>query len=186
MITIIDCGSSKSGEFVTILQSLGFESEMVKMKDIRNINLNLSRGLIISGSPILLTDEDHGNTHEKFSFIKELEIPVLGVCFGHQIIGLLYGASISIGNEISGLQSVDIFNRNTIFTSLNTQEQFYESHREEITLPDNFQLLASSETCHNETMKHKSRPLYGIQFHPEISGDAGKVLLKNFAEVCFI
>ena len=100
-------------------------------------------------------------------------------------MGLNYGASISIGKEISGMQTIDLLKQDHLFTNLNTREKFYESHKEAISLPTGFQHLASSETCDNEAMKHKDRPLYGIQFHPEISGDAGKVLLKNFAGLCF-
>ena len=108
MIGIIDCGTSFLGQLQSSLEDLGYTNEIVEMEDVKNDSLERFSGIIISGAPILLTKVDQQKYLSIFQFIKDIKIPVLGICFGHQIIGLLYGAKINMGEIINKRQPIEI------------------------------------------------------------------------------
>ncbi len=182
MILIIDCGSSKVPKFKEILDGFDIGSKIVLLNDL--VYENKFSGVIISGSHFLLTEFDTNPFLNKFDFIKGLDIPVLGVCFGHQVLGLLYNASIWKGEDVRYEQEVSFVVDSPLFDNIPDNSVFLEDHCEYISLPKDFNLLAKSKNCKNEAMKHRNKPFYGIQFHPEVSGDAGRTLLRNFCHLC--
>jgi GMP synthase (glutamine-hydrolysing) len=138
-------------------------------------------GLILGGGPSV---ERSGNCLE---YVKELEYPILGICLGHQIMAQAYGGKIgSAGMESYAQIQLKIKDENDIFKGLGPMMEVWASHKDEVTkLPPNFNILASSSICEIEAMKHQEKPLYGIQFHPEVQHTKkGPKLLENFYEVC--
>jgi GMP synthase (glutamine-hydrolysing) len=109
---------------------------------------------------------------------------VLGICFGHQLIGLSFGAFGSRMKDDRGTQLIEIFEKSPLFDKLPSEIEMIEDHCESISIPANFKLIASSDACINESMQHTSLPLFGVQFHPEISGNHGRVLFDNFIRLC--
>ena len=184
MILVVDCGSSKTENFRQIFAEYGYKSEVIKPVDLKE--LDKYKGVVISGGPLLLTKESSKSYLDYFDFIVKYPKPILGICLGHQIIGIKYGAKIYHGDEIRRMQKITLIKSDFIFSGIENYSNFKEDHVEYIDLPDNFVHLAKSETCFNEVMKHKDKSIYGMQFHPEISNDAGKRLLKNFAKLCFM
>ena len=184
MICIIDCGSSWIEDIKLSIQKLNYGSEVIKMNDIKESNLENFSSIIISGRPTLLTQENILELLNLFSFIKITKTPILGICFGHQIIGLLYDSTITVGKLIDKMENIEILRENKLFNSIENQSLFQESHSEFISLPENFILLAKSESCQNEAMKHKDKIIYSTQFHPEVSQNNGKKLIHNFLEIC--
>lgn len=184
MILIIDCGSKKTKEIVKVLDEAGFKNKTVAMRDLLLRDYNDFSGIIISGAPLLLTEVDVSYHLNKFEFIKKLSIPLLGICFGHQIIGLLFGSKIMKGKEVREEQDIEAVVPNKLFRGLDRTCSFTEDHCEYIDLPDNFILLAKSNTCEVEAMKHKDKEIYGVQFHPEVSDENGRKLLVNFCDIC--
>jgi GMP synthase (glutamine-hydrolysing) len=59
-----------------------------------------------------------------------------------------------------------------------------EDHCESISIPPNFKLIGSSDACVNEAMQHQTKKIYGVQFHPEVSGNHGRVIFENFVHLC--
>jgi len=110
--------------------------------------------------------------------------PLLGICYGAEIIALTLGGSISkMPVHIQGMTEISISGINAL-----TQEKnsilVYESHRYCIAkLPSNFMSLASSKYCQHEVLCSDNKTVYGTQFHPEKSGDDGLDLLKNFLKI---
>lgn len=184
MICIINCGSAWFPEIKNRLAEFKQPFETTPLNKIPQCDFKLYSGIIISGSPDLLTQVDQQKHQNLFSFIKKLSIPILGICFGHQIIGLLYNAEIKHDNMIDKKEKIQIVNPDILFSSIPNNPIFREKHTEYTTLPKNFLLLAKSSSCQNEAMKHKTKNLYGVQFHPETSGNNGKTLLKNFLNLC--
>ena len=184
MICIIDCGTSYLDIFRARLRESGCTFEIVGIKDLDGHDFSPFSGLIITGAPMLLTQVNLQEHLRPFQPLKEAGVPILGICNGHQILGLLYGSGISIGARVEKEESIEFLEKDALFAGLESGSMFHESHSEHITLPGGFKLLAKSGSCENEAMKHEKKPIYGTQFHPEASGNNGKIILKNFAEMC--
>ncbi|PID20981.1 hypothetical protein CSV61_12205 [Sporosarcina sp. P3] len=131
----------------------------------------------------------------KLNIIKDLPVPVLGICAGLQLTAIMYGGKIGKMVESSddileeGYIKHFIKKDHQLLEGVNTSFYCRQLHRDEVkTLPEEFDLLASSEMCAVQMIAHKERPLFGVQFHPEwYNSDypAGKMILKNFLNIKF-
>lgn len=182
MICIIDCGTMWLENIKENLTDLDQSFKVIDIDNIKNCNFNQFSGIIITGSPILLTKVDKQNYINLFNFIKTTNTPILGICFGHQIIGLTHGAKIEIGDMVKKKEQIEVVNQNGLFSGINNNSFFQEAHCEFIDLPNDFKLLAKSKSCTNEAMKHKSKNIYCVQFHPEVSSECGKQIFINFLQ----
>lgn len=116
------------------------------------------------------------------------EIPILGICLGHQAIGYAFGGSVIRANKIMhGKVSKMKHNESMLFSSLLQHIEVMRYHSlviERESLPEDFEVLAESMDDHEiMAIKHKRFPLFGLQFHPESIGtNSGKQILKNFLD----
>lgn len=184
MICIIDCHTSWIDKIKKNVTDLNRPCKVFKLDEVQNLNFESFSGIIISGSLIHITLADTQEYMKSFKFIKTVNIPVLGICLGHQMMGLLYGSEINRGKMINKMENIEIVKQDDLFLNIENHSLFQEEHSAFITLPPEFNLLAKSATCDNESMKHKNKKLYGVQFHPEVSGNNGKILFKNFLNCC--
>lgn len=138
-------------------------------------------GIILGGGP---TIERSGNSRK---YVEELDYPILGICLGHQIIAQAYGGEIGgAGIESYAKNTIEIMDEDDIFQGLGKNMDVWTSHKDEVkTLPPGFELLATSSLCDIEAMKHEEKPVYGIQFHPEVHHtEKGHLIFENFYRVC--
>ena len=133
-----------------------------------------------------------------FEVIKKAPQPMLGVCGGHQQIALAFGAPIGLMERLEpgegyegakrerGYFPVET-SRKGIFKDLPPEVTVWHSHCDEVkTLPNGFRRTASNPTCTIQAMEHTQRPLFGVQFHPELFNEeypAGRKILENFLEI---
>lgn len=183
MITVIDCGSSKT-PFIESCVDEFEDVQVVAMYDFDYSSFSSAQGFIISGAPILITEKDPAPFLALFSWLKETDKPVLGICFGHQILGLTYGALASRIREDRDWQIVEVLEDCPLFDKLPSEIELMEDHCEAISIPANFIHVAVSDACVNEAMMHQTKSLYGVQFHPEVSGNHGRVIIENFVHIC--
>lgn len=182
MFLIINAGSEKTPEIAQRLLELNQRFSLKSMDHFFEEDVAQADAIIISGAPILLSEEDPKPYLEKFKFIKTLTKPVLGICFGHQIIGMLFGAKIFMQAPDRSNTTISLFN-SPLFSGLGPSASFAEDHCESINLPDGFIKTGSSTNCKIESMEHKTNPIYGVQFHPEVSGENGHVFFKNLVSI---
>lgn len=184
-IGVIDCGSQYLMDVEIQLRRLDVEVKVIEVSKITSDSLNGAGGVIISGSPKNLTEKSGLEAFGKLQFIQELKNPVMGICFGHQCLGLMHGAEIHREEEENlNLETIEVVKSDEILSGLGKRFKMEERHSEWIDLPDEFELLAKSESCGVEMMKHRDKQAYGTQFHPEISGEVGMRVFKNFIEIC--
>ncbi|MCE8422973.1 MAG: GMP synthase subunit A [Candidatus Methanoperedens sp.] len=154
---------------------------MTNSSTIKEIMTKSPDGLILSGGPAL---ERAGNCNMS---VKELDLPILGICLGHQLMAKAYGGEVRTG-AAGGYASVqvEIIDEDDILRGLGPRTNVWASHADEVrSLPPDFIRLARSHICEIEAMKHCKKPLYGVQWHPEVSHtERGNDLFRNFFEVC--
>jgi GMP synthase (glutamine-hydrolysing) len=183
MILIIDCGSKKTPAISTLVAEHYPNQKIVSKEEFSQSDIDDCTGIILSGAPLLLTQMDLEPVKKRFSFLKEVNVPVLGICFGHQLIGLVFGAEAFLGKAVRQLINVEILHPSPIFNGLPESAEFCQDHTEGISLPEGFLHLAKSAEYLVEAIKHPEKSIWGVQFHPEVSGGNGRLLFKNFIDV---
>ena len=171
-----------------IEKSTGQSVEKIDYKEPDLYNRVVGSGpdlVILTGSSALLSKP---RTHELFQpemdLVRKAKFPILGICYGHQIIGSAFGAPMrDLGQMLRGYEKVSVVQKHPLFDGLPYDLVVAESHRQELTkVPEEFQHLAQSTTSKVEAIVHRSRPIYGVQFHPERSTDDhphGRIMIQN-------
>lgn len=182
---IIDLGSTKTPEIMDMAERSGFYAIRFKYREPWELpDLEGFGAVILSGSPILITE---GKVTEPFNALgQHLESfagAVLGICCGHQILGIHDGAEIFRCEEDRDGQTIRQSSPSRLLQELDDEFLMIEDHCEAITCPPNYRIVASSAICENEAMEHRTLPRFGVQFHPEISGINGQRLMDNFYSV---
>lgn len=183
MITVINFGSTKTPQILSVVRELGFEAEEKNWKEFSAADYGKQDKIIFSGSPTYLTEVDHTPYTERYSCIKEGKVPVLGICFGHQVMGIIHGAKIFRGEPIRVNTPITVVKEDQLFAGLSPVTTMAEDHTEGISLPAGFIHLAYSRDYAIEAMRHPYLPLWGTQFHPEVSDENGNKLISNFLSV---
>lgn len=135
------------------------------------------KGIILTGSLNSVNDKCKW-IEEELSFIGDainLKIPILGICFGHQLLGKYFGVNIKRKELKGGLIEIELVQDDVLFRGI-TNHMMPVSHSEHVSaLPINFELLATSDYCKIQAMKHKDMDVYGVQFHPCYDENAKKI-----------
>jgi GMP synthase (glutamine-hydrolysing) len=144
---------------------------------IREIN---PKGIILSGGPDSVYGE--GAPHPDPE-IFDLGIPVLGICYGMQLACLSQGSHVKPGESREfGLAVCTAKGDNPLFRDIPAESRVWMSHGDQVeNLSESFNSIATTETCPHAAVQHKSKEIYGLQFHPEVTHtELGGQLLRNF------
>lgn len=142
-----------------------------------------TKGIIITNAQVSVHETNTDNYQQKIKPLLDLDIPVLGIGFGHHLLGLCFDALPAYQPYTNELTDVGIIEDTPIFEKLPQDIGLMEDHAGTISIPPGFKLLASSDRSINEAMKHESKPYYGIQFIPELSGNYGATIIDNFVNI---
>jgi GMP synthase (glutamine-hydrolysing) len=183
-ILIIDFGSQFTQLIARRIRELGVFSQIISHKKIKMKDIDRSIvGIILSGGPL--------NVYEinKYSFDKKIiqkGIPVLGICFGHQILSKLNGGKVKHSKHREfGLANIykkkDSLLIRNIFKN-KKKIKVWMSHADQVSqISKNFCVIASSQNSKFAIVENKSRKFYGVQFHPEVTHtEYGKKIISNF------
>ncbi len=156
------------------------------MSEVEKIN---PKGIILSGGPKSVYDKGSpALTREILSYCADNSIPILGICYGLQLIGQSFGGQIkSHQKKEYGKRTLKILNREKLLHGLDDIEVVWMSHGDQIAeLPPGFETIASSETCPVAAIQNVKDKIYAVQFHVEVSHTPkGMQVLKNFVfDIC--
>ncbi len=138
------------------------------------------KGLILSGGPASVYEDDAPKLDPT---LLELDLPVLGLCYGHQLLVHLFNGRVRKGHKREyGVASVRVEKPVGVLEHLNRTETVWMSHYDIVdALPNMFEVLASTDNCPIAAVRHKRRPIYGLQWHPEVTHtEHGVLMLRNF------
>lgn len=164
----------------------GIGIELVESDDGRPGSAGSAAAAIVSGSQKMVGDNEAGAA--LLEFLAGWRRPLLGICFGHQALARAFGATVRRdGTKHLGAEEVRAGEGVGLFAGFPPAFPMHESH-EEIVVRDSaldhrFRVTAESGAGLVEAIVHRRRPLYGVQFHPERSGERGVKLLANFLKM---
>ena len=178
-VALFDCGiikeesRSRSLKIKQKIEHLGFEVDMIKVLDGEKIqDLDYYSHFIVSGSGLDFDTEDLGIEYvrEELFRLEKLKKPVLGICFGAQLIASVFGGNvIKRENCELGFCKIDLINSHDIFNNFNLQFDVFQYHFDYIeSLPQGALLIGKSDKC---IQAYSYKNFYGVQFHPEVDSE---------------
>ncbi len=185
-VLILDFGSQYTKLIAKAVRELGVYAEIVPWDiSAEEIQRLAPRGLILSGGPASVYASDAPHLDRR---IYELQIPILGICYGMQLMAYDLGGQVLPGEKREyGPSTLHIVQTDTLFEGLGDHEEVWMSHGDICrTLPKDFVSLAKTPNVAHAAMKSRNGLFYGIQFHPEVAHTPkGTEILKNFLfKVC--
>jgi len=189
-ILVVDFGGQYCHLLARRVREFSVYSEIVSSditpEAIRNMNDRLNvKGLILSGGPASVYEEGAPKIDLQ---TLNIGIPILGLCYGHQLIAHLLKGRVERGiKQEYGIAYVTIDKPVGALKGLSRTEKVWMSHGDLVqSLPKGFEILASTKNCPIAAYRHEERAIYGFQWHPEVvHTEHGKEMLKNFVfEVC--
>lgn len=183
-VTVLDAGGQYCHLIARKVRDLGIYAEVAPsetpVSELRN-----RKAIIISGGPASVYDPSSPTIDPA---LLTSGIPVLGICYGQQLMAHALGGHVRKGDRGEyGLAQLEITHSDTILNGIEGRQQVWMSHRDVVaSVPDDFEVLASTETCAIAAMSSPARRLFAVQFHPEVAHTpCGLTILKNFLfDVC--
>ncbi len=183
IILIIDFGSQVTKLIARRVRDLGIYSEVVTPKGVLKIkNFNNIKGIILSGGPSTVTK----NRYQKIpKHLFEKKIPILGICYGLQLIAKLFGGKIKSSKKRREFGRAFIYKKKSSLLTKNffkSKIAVWMSHEDAVVkLPENFKIIAFTKDSKLTIIENRKKNIYGVQFHPEVTHtDNGREIFKNF------
>jgi len=186
-IYVVDNGGQWTHREWRTLRDLDVETKIVPnttcFEDIIKEGID---GLVLSGgAPRVALKGTLGNCGE---YLEKAEIPILGICAGLQFMSRHFGGEVKPSKipEFGKIELTLLNDGEVLFEGVPKKSIVWESHNDEVTaMPKEFVHLGASETCKIQAMRHKIKPLFGLQFHPEVEHtEYGEQIFKNFVKLC--
>ena len=181
LILILDFGGQYNQLIARRVRECNVYSEVVPYDiTLEKIKEKNPKGIIFTGGPASVYGEDSPKCAEG---IFDLGIPVLGICYGMQLMSHTLGGKVaSATTREYGETSVNIDNSSPIFEGFDNSNIFLMSHTDYVeSVPEGFQNIAYTNVCPNAAMQNVEKKLYGIQFHPEVNNSVnGTQVISNF------
>ena len=189
-ILVLDFGGQYCHLIGRRIREQGVYSEIVSHdispEEVKALNQKFNiKGLILSGGPSSVYEPNAPKLNPR---ILETDLPILGLCYGHQILAQLTNGKVEPAKcKEYGIAYVIIDKPVGVLEGLSEKEKVWMSHGDTvISLPKEYESLAHTENCPVAAFRHKNKPIYGLQWHPEvIHTENGARMLHNFIfQVC--
>jgi GMP synthase (glutamine-hydrolysing) len=184
-IVVLDFGSQYSHLICRRIREFSVYAELVpydiSFEELQKLN---PKGIIFSGGPSSVYNSDAPVPENK---IFEMNLPLLGICYGHQLIVNKYGGKVKRANKEYGSSLLTIDNDKDLLNGIGESVRAWMSHGDEAEqIPPGFQVIGHTEGAKAAAIASEDKSIYGIQFHPEVvHTEQGTEILKNFVlKVC--
>ncbi len=181
LILILDFGGQYNQLIARRVRECNVYSEVVPFDiSLEKIKEKQPKGIIFTGGPASVFGEDSPRCDKG---IFELGIPILGICYGMQLMTYTLGGNVARANKREyGTTEVEIDNSSSLFQGFENTNGFLMSHTDFVeTVPEGFKNIGHTKSCPNAAMENQEKKLYGIQFHPEVNNSVnGTLVIKNF------
>lgn len=184
MILIVDFGSQTAHLIGRRLRQIGVKTEYIHPEDaLQAVQKHNPSGIIFSGGPASVYEEG-APTIDKEIF--KLGLPILGICYGCQLIAHLLGGKVLPSKKEYGPEIITFNKENSLFTLPQKQFSVIMSHGVTVTkLPTGYTTYASTKQVAYAAIANEKARIYGVQFHPEAHHtEHGLEVLRNFATIC--
>jgi len=185
-IVVLDFGSQYSHLICRRIRDFSVYAELVPFDiSLENLTKLNPKGIIFSGGPSSVYDSGAPIPDKK---IFQLNVPILGICYGHQIIVNNFGGKIKRANKEYGSSVLTIDSNSDILNGIGDSVRAWMSHGDEAeNVPEGFEIIGHTESSRSAAIANKQKTVFGIQFHPEVvHTEKGTDILKNFVlDVCY-
>ena len=185
-IVVLDFGSQYSHLICRRIRDFSVYAELVPFDiSLENLTKLNPKGIIFSGGPSSVYDSGAPIPDKK---IFQLNVPILGICYGHQIIVNNFGGKIKRANKEYGSSVLTIDSNSDILNGIGDSVRAWMSHGDEAeNVPEGFEIIGHTENSRSAAIANKQKTVFGIQFHPEVvHTEKGTEILKNFVlDVCY-
>ena len=185
MILVVDFGSQVAHLISRRINDLGVKTKIILPEEaLAEIKKEKPKGIILSGGPDAVYQKGAPTIDKK---IFAANIPILGICYGLQIMMQLLGGKVVFGKKEYGPAKLVIKNSSSkIVKNIQKESTVWVSHGDEVVrLAPGFKIVGSTEQVPVSFIENISRKIYGVQFHPEVEHtEIGKQLLENFVNLC--
>jgi len=184
-IPVVDNGGQWTHREWRVLRDLDVDSEIVpNTRDLAGADVD---GIVLSGGALSVEASD-APLGAIDGWIDAVAVPVLGICVGHQYLARHFGGIVTRNTSPAfGRVALTVDEpSHPLFRGLPDHQQVWESHNDSVTqVPPGWQRLAHSDGCPVEAMTHPTRPIFGVQFHPEVEHtEQGREIFRRFLDAC--
>lgn len=183
-VYVVDNGGQWTHREWRVLKYLNVETKIVPnttpFDDLRDLD-----GLVLSGgSPNVASETDAMGNNAVY--LDRADYPILGICAGMQFLSEHFGGTLGIGTEPEfGHVRLTVTSHDDLFRDMPDEFNVWASHNDEVkTPPPGFEVTAFSPSCKVEALRCRDRPIYGVQFHPEVENtENGPQMFRNFLDI---
>jgi GMP synthase (glutamine-hydrolysing) len=181
-VYVVDNGGQWTHRIWRVLREIGCETKIIPNTTlVKEID---AEGLVLSGGAPRIAWESPklGNCTD---YLNDFHGPILGICVGLQLMASHFGGKAGpSGVPEFGLARLRVLEEDDLFKGLPREFLVWESHNDEVKEAPGFLVLAVSDNCGVQAVKHLRKPFYGVQFHPEVNNtEHGEEILRNFVDV---
>jgi GMP synthase (glutamine-hydrolysing) len=180
-VYVVDNGGQWTHRIWRVLRELGYDSKIIaNTTPVEEVD---SDRLILSGGAPRIAWESP-KLGRCVDYLNAFEGPILGICVGQQLMAVHCGGTAGAGVVPEyGLAKIRVLEEDDLFRGLPKEFLVWENHNDEVKSVKDFSVLAESDNCRIQAIKHVEKPFYGVQFHPEVNNtEHGAEILRNFVE----
>jgi len=186
-IAVVKVGGQYNHLITRTIIDAGEQSELVPLSiTLRELEERKFNGVVMGGGPQRIGSEQDklGNLAD---IIQHAKMPVLGLCVAHQLIAPAFGGKAGPA-KLPEFGAIEVFvdDEDELLKGMGPSFKTVQSHNDEIlVLPKEFKVLAHSEKCKYQVIRHATLPIFGAQFHAEtMQGEKDEMIFQNFVHIC--